>query len=98
MPTLLQSAFNTFQNYDIDIEKLTTNKFIQGYQKTLADLRGTVDWSLIDDTEAQKIATALGGKALGAGIEWFGDQAKTALEAGEPLGVAPYGTEAMSRL
>ena len=72
MPTLLQSAFNTFQNYDIDIEKLTTNKFIQGYQTTLADLRGTVDWSLIDDTEAHKLATALGGKALGAGIEWFG--------------------------
>ena len=88
MPTLLQSAFNTFQNYDIDIEKLTTNKFIQGYQTTLADLRGTVDWSLIDDTEAHKLATALGGKALGAGIEWFGDQAKAALEgAGTAIGV-----------
>ena len=53
-PSLLQSAFNTFEYYDVDIEKITGHKFVQGYSETLLELQkgfGTIDWSALDASE-----------------------------------------------
>ena len=78
-PSLLQSAFNTFEYYDVDIEKITGHKFVQGYSETLQELQrgfGTIDWTALDASEARKTMGALSGNLIGAGLEYVGETAK----------------------
>jgi len=81
-PSLLQSAFNTFANYDVDIEKITGNKFVTGYAQNLLDLEksfGTIDWKVFDAKEGSAALEALSGNLIGAGLEAFGESAKVGL-------------------
>jgi len=78
-PSLLQSAFNTFEHFDVDVEKITGHKFVQGYSETLLELQkgfGTIDWSSLDASEARKTMGAMSGNLIGAGLEYVGETAK----------------------
>ena len=61
MTTLLESAFNTFYDYDVDFEKIHSHEFVQGYKHHLEELSkvfGDVDFKNIDAKETKKIAQA----------------------------------------
>ena len=82
MPTLLQSVFNTFYDYEVDIEKVTGHKFIQDYKGMFSGLTkkfGQVNWGNVDGAEVSKIAKDEWNNWLGKNMEAIGEGAKQLL-------------------
>ena len=83
MTTLLESAFNTFYDYDVDFEKLHSHEFVQGYKHHLDELTkifGNVDFKNIDATETKKIAQDMADRAFAYGLDKFGDVAEATMD------------------
>ena len=73
MTTLLQSAFNTFYDYDVDFDRIQSNEFVQykPHFNALLKKYGELDWVNVDKEQAQNIASDVfrntAGYALGPG-------------------------------
>ena len=75
MTTLLQSAFNTFYDYDVDFEKIQSNEFVQGYKprfNALLKKYGDLDWVNVDKEQAQNIASDVFRNTAGYALEGTG--------------------------
>ena len=92
MTTLLESAFNTFYDYNVDTAKIHSHDFVQNYRHHFDELAGQfggVDFANIDTTEVQKIAQDLQDRAFAYGLDKAGDAAEYYIEAvGASMGVA----------
>lgn len=92
MPSLLQSVFNTFYDYEVDIEKVTSHKFIQDYKSNFQGLVsrfGGLDWSTLDSDRMKDIALDEGRNWWGANMEAIGEGAKQLLgQSGIMVGAA----------
>ena len=83
MTTLLESAFNTFYDYDVDFEKIHSHEFVQGYKHHLEELSkvfGDVDFKNIDAKETKKIAQDMADRAFAYGLDKFGDVAEATMD------------------
>ncbi len=75
MTTLLQSAFNTFYDYDVDFKKIHSSEFIQGYKphfNALLKKYGDVDWGTIDKEQAGAISSDVQRNVAGYALEETG--------------------------
>ncbi len=83
MTTLLESAFNTFYDYNVDFEKIHSHEFVQGYKHHFDELTkifGNVDFKNIDATETKKIAQDMADRAFAYGLDKFGDVAEATMD------------------
>ncbi len=83
MTTLLESAFNTFYDYDVDFEKIHSHEFVQGYKHHFDELTkifGSVDFKDIDVRETKKIAQDMADRAFAYGLDKFGDVAEATMD------------------
>ena len=79
MTTLLESAFNTFYDYNVDFQKINTREFVQNYRHHFDELAGQfggVDFANIDTTEVKKIAQDIQDRAFAYGLDKAGDAAE----------------------